>query len=176
MNPGKNGNLISIYKLADLLNCGYHVSTAASHFTWNWGKIAVNFAGNIISLKTFELVDYKINISDGAIREKQLDARINAKTIFAYGKVFGEKDGNYRLEVCHRVYGNIDSTGYVYFNSDYPYHGGWYYAVLINNRNEEHIKNGTLDLHDIILNSCTFDYENLGFKFYPIGFEKVSCR
>jgi hypothetical protein len=171
-----NGNLLNSFSLSDIYKCGYNISSSVSHFSWSWSDIKVNFTTNIISFKTYELVDFRINITAGKIIEKQLDRRINDSTIFVYGKVFGEKSGGFRIEVCHRVYGVIDSTGIAYFSSDYKYHGGWYYSVLINEGKEERIRDGLSDIHDIILNSCLFDFEKLGVNAKPIGFGNINCR
>jgi hypothetical protein len=157
-----NGELIKSLKLSDIYNCGYNITSSVSHFAWSWGDIEVNFNSNIISFKTYELIDYKIDIPKGKIIENKLDSRINENSIYVYGKVFGVKGGGFRIEVCHRVYGNIDSTGIVFFNSEYKYHGGWYYSVLINDGKEERIKNGLSDIHDLIFNTCAFELEKLG--------------
>jgi hypothetical protein len=169
-----NGNLLKSYSLSDIYNCGYNISSSVSHFNWSWNDIKVDFISNTLSFKTNELVDFKINISNGKILERRLDRRVNDSSIFVYGKVFGEKDGGFRMEVCHRVYGNIDTTGFVYFSSDYKYHGGWYYTILINEGKEVRIRDGLSDIHDIILNSCAFDAEKLGIR--PFGFKNINCR
>jgi hypothetical protein len=172
----KNGDLIKKYKLSDLLSCGYNISSSVSHFDWSWGEIEVKFLTNTIDFRTLELVDYKIDILNGEIISKKLDSKIQDSSIVAYGKVFEDKNGKYRLEVCHRVYGQIDSTGFVLFDSDYKYHGGWYYTVLINNGKEERLRQGLSDIHDLKYNSCVYEFEGLGKDFHPIGFGNINCN
>jgi hypothetical protein len=169
-----NGELIKSFKLSDIYNCGYNITSSVSHFDWIWGEVKVNFIDNTLKFKTFELVEFKINISNGDLLDRKLDRRINKESRFVYGDVFGEKNGGYRIEVCHRVYGNIDSSGIVYFSSDYKYHGGWSYSVLINDGKEVRITEDELDIHNIIFNYCAFEMEKLGIK--PLGLNDINCR
>jgi hypothetical protein len=169
-----NGNLLESYSLSDIYACGYNISSSVSHFDWIWNDIKADFINNILSFKTFELVQFKINISNGELLERKLDKRISERSQYVYGKVFGEKNGGYRIEVCHRVYGKIDSTGIVYFSSDFKYHGGWFYTVLINDGEEVRITEDQSDIHDIILNSCAFEAEKIGIK--PFGLNNINCR
>lgn len=169
-----NGNLLESYSLSEIYGCGYNISSSVSYFSWSFNDIKVDFSSNTLSFKTYELVNFSINISNGKLIERTLDKRINDNSVYVYGRVYGEKDGGYRIEVCHRVYGNIDTSGIVYFSSDFDYHGGWYYTVLINDGKEVRIRDGQFDIHDILLNSCTFEAEKMGIK--QLKFNNVNCR
>jgi len=172
----KQGELIKNYKLSDLLRCGFNISSSVGHFDWTWGKVKVKFLSKRIRFQTTELVDFEINIRNGKIIDKRRNSKITDNSILTYGKVFGEGNGKYRLNICHRVYGQVDSSGIVKFKSNYKFHGGWYYTVLINNGQETRIKKGGHDLHDLKLNSCTFDFERLGLKSEKIGFGNINCH
>ena len=172
----KQGELIKSYKLSDLLDCGFNISSSVGHFNWTWGKVKVRFASKRIDFQTTELVVYKINITNGKIMNRQRNSKITDDSILAYGEVFGEGNGTYRLETCHRVYGQVDSTGIVRFKSDYKFHGGWYYTLLIDNGQEIRIKQGLHDLHDLKLNFCIFEFEKLDIEPKQIGFGNINCH
>ncbi len=175
----KKGELIASYTLSNLLKCGYNVTSSVSHFSWAIGKIKVNFLTNSIRFKTNEFVDYRINVRNGKIEEAKVDEKIADDSILAYGKVFGN-NGNYRMEVCHRVYGEVPESGVITFTSDYDFHGGWYYSVLVNNGKEERIRESRVDLHDLIYNACTYELEKIskekGEEFRQFGFGNVNCK
>lgn len=164
INIYKQGNLIKSYKLSDFLSNRFNISSSVGHFTWTWGKIKVSFIRKQINFQTTELINYKINIKNGKIIDKQRNPNITDDSILVYGRVFGEGRGKYKLETCHRVYGKIDSSGIIKFKSNFKFHGGWYYTVLINKGQETRLKQGFNDLHDLKLNSCTFDFEKLGIE------------
>lgn len=172
----RRGKLIRNYKLSDLLKCGFNISSSVGHFDWTWGKVKVNFLSKRIDFQTSELVAYKINLRNGVIADKQLNTNITDNSLLVYGKVFGEGNGKYRLEICHRVYGKVDSSGIVRFKSDYKFHGGWYYTVLINDGQETRIRKGLNDLHDLKLNSCTFEFEKLEIEPKQVGFGNINCH
>jgi len=172
----KHGELIKSYKLTDLLDCGFNISSSVGHFNWTWGKIKVRFASKQINFQTTELVKYKINIKKGNIKQKQKNSNITDESVLVYGKVYRIGEGEYKLDVCHRVYGQVDSLGIVKFKSDYKFHGGWYYTVLINNGREKRTKKRLKDLHDLKLNSCTYDFERRGLKPKQFGFGNINCH
>ena len=154
------GNLIKSYKLSDVLSCGYNVSSSISHFEWMYGNINVDFPLGIINFRTFELVDFRIRISDGEVILRQLDERVRENSILVYGKVYKKRKYNI-MEVCHRVYGNVDVSGIIKFESDFKYikrrDGYYYYTVLINDGKE--VREENFELHEIILNACMFKHE-----------------
>lgn len=174
----KKGNLVKSYALGDLFKCGYNISSSVSHFGWTFGKIKVSFFTNLIKFQTLELVDYKISLRSGKMKHKQLDSNLNDSSILVYGKVFGTGQGNYRMEVCHKVYGAESYKDTVYFKSDYEFHGGWYYSVLINNGKEVRIRKNLLNLRDISYNSCISDWNRLNAdkSLEMIGFGNINCR
>ncbi|TKG89836.1 hypothetical protein EYV94_24770 [Puteibacter caeruleilacunae] len=172
----KHGELSKTYKLSDLMDCGFNISSSVGHFNWTWGKVKVRFVNKRIEFQTTELVSYKINIKNGKIEEKKINPNITDESILVYGQVFRDGKGKYRLETCHCVYGQIDASGIVQFNSHFEFHGGWYYTVLINNGQEVRIKRGFHDLHDLKLNSCTFEFEKLGIEPELMGFGDINCN
>lgn len=169
-----NGDLIKTFTLSDIYECGYNITSSVSHFKWIWNEVKVNFINNTLKFKTFEFVEYKVDISNGALLKRKLDKRINENSKYVYGKVFSETNGGYRIEVCHRVYGNIDTSGLAYFTSNFKFNDGWFYSVLINDGKEVRIREGDEDIHDLILNSCAFKARELGTK--PFGLNSINCR
>jgi hypothetical protein len=145
--------LIKEYKLSQLI-CKFNVETSTLGFRWLFNDKSFRLSKNILSLTTFELVTYNIDIINGEIISKKKSEKITTKSIYAYGKIKNIGSGIYELDICHLVYGKVENSKIRFkadkstlFQTDYS-------TVLVN---EGVLMKIDFDIHKIMLNACTFD-------------------
>lgn len=166
-----NGLLVKSIKYGDILDCGYNISSSASHFSWIFNEPKVLFKENQISLVTYELNEIVISITDGKM-VKSRNKFVDENSILTYGKIIEKKGVNYKLEICHKAFGS--ATNIVEFKSKKKFDKGWYYTILVNNKNEIDIQYERRNLNDVSLNTCLPEPQN--FKEDYIDFGKINCR
>lgn len=168
----ENGNLIKSLKLNDILNCGYNISSSVSHFRWTIEQPKISFATKTISFVTYELNEIRIDLTDGKIT-KTKNELVGENSLLVYGKIIKNNDGNYKFEVCHKVFGTLSSP-LIEFHSEKDFRPNSYFTVLIENGNEINVQFKKRNLNGIILNTCLTEPEK--FKEKYLGFGKINCH
>lgn len=168
----KNGILIKSIKLNEILDCGYNISSSVSHFNWTIGEPKVSFDKNKISFITYELNEIEININDGNIT-KSKNKLVKQNSILIYGQIIDKKNDIYKIEVCHKVFGNLTNP-IIQFNSDKEFRVNSYLTVLLENEEEVNIIYDKQNLNNIILNTCLIEPEK--YKDGYLGFGNINCH
>lgn len=168
----KSGNLIKSVKLNEILNCGYNITSSVSHFHWSINKPKVSFQNKKITFETFELNEIEINMTNGKIT-KSRNKLVSENSLLVYGKIIKKNGGNYKLEVCHKVFGTL-SNPIIEFHSEKEFRTNGYFTILIKNGNELNVQYKKRNLNDIVLNTCLTEPEK--FKGEYLGFGKINCH
>lgn len=168
----KNGSLIKSIKLNEILNCGYNISSSVSHFRWTIGHPNISFTTKNISLITYELNEIEIDLIDGKIT-KTRNKLVKENSLLVYGKIIKKIGNNYKLEVCHKVFGTL-SNPIIELKSEKEFRTNDYFTILIENGNEIDVQYKKQNLNGIILNTCLTEPEKFKEK-YP-GFGKIICH
>lgn len=165
------GKLVKQYFLKDLFKCGYNITFSASHFSWIFDKMTINFRKKTLKFQTQELVYFKINLSDGKLISVKKNELIKDNSLLVYGKIIKNGGDNYSMEVCHIVYGAVPSDGIIKFKSSKDFLNNFHQTVLITNG----ISTEYSDLNDIIFNSCLYENQKLNIKTTYL-FGKITCN
>jgi hypothetical protein len=151
----RNGVLTKKYLLGDLLKDTSNISSSASHFRWSAPDGRPRFENGKIDLTTYELTHYEFDFLTGKIISKSRDPLIGPNTVYVYGPVKKKTESQYEIEVCHRVYGRVPSTGVIHFEADhqtmrpYSFEPPEYLTVIINDGKCVAVK-------PFILNECNY--------------------
>jgi hypothetical protein len=171
----EKGKLVKSYGLSDIFQCGYNVTTSISHFSWLMEDAKLNYTTNKLSLNTLELKYFEFNLKNGDLIKARKNKKLKNNDILVYGNVIKQGNNLFRVDVCHRVYGEVPESGAITFRSKNKHfidHGA--YSVLIRNSDEVIVKG----LKEVVYNAGTYKVEleiMEGILKVP-GFEKVSCH
>lgn len=168
----KKGSLVKSIKLNEILNCGYNISSSVSHFSWTVGDPKISFAAKNISFQTYELNEIVIDLIDGKIT-KTRNKLVKENSLLVYGKIIKKNGKDYKLEVCHKVFGKLANTT-IEFHSEKTFGTNRYYTILIENGNEIDVEYKNLNLNNILLNACLTEPEKYKEKY--LGFGKINCH
>lgn len=168
----KKGSLVKSIKLNEILNCGYNISSSVSHFSWTIGDPKISFTAKNISFQTYELNEIVIDLIDGKITETK-NKLVKENSLLVYGKIIKKNGKDYKLEVCHKVFGTLTNTT-IEFHSEKTFGTNRYYTILIENGNEIDVQYKNLNLNNILLNTCLTEPEKYKEKY--LGFGKINCH
>ncbi|MFN7044694.1 MAG: hypothetical protein ACK4M1_05820 [Flavobacterium sp.] len=168
----KNGSLIKSIKLNEILNCGYNISSSVSHFSWTIEQPKISFTTKNISLVTYELNEIRIDLIDGKIT-KTKNKLVRENSLLVYGKIIKKNGKNYKLEICHKVFGTLSSP-IIEFYSEKEFRTNRYFSILIENGIEINVQYKKRNLNDIILNTCLTEPEKYKEKY--LGFGNINCH
>lgn len=168
----KKGNLVKSIKLNEILDCGYNISTSSSHFSWTILEPKVSFSSKKISIVTYELNEIVIDISDGKV-SKTRNKSVKDNSLLVYGKIIKKNDKNYKMEVCHKVFGVLSSS-IIEFYSEKELRQNGYLTILIEEGKEINIQYKKQNINEIILNTCLLEPEKYKEKY--LGFGKINCH
>jgi hypothetical protein len=168
----KNGSLVKSIKLNEILDCGYNISSSASHFKWTIGQPKISFTTKNISFVTYELNEIRIDLIDGKIIKTKNDL-VKENSLLVYGKIISKNGENYKIEVCHKVFGTLINS-IIDLYSEKEFRTKSYITVLIENGKEINIQYKNQNLNNIKLNTCLTEPEKYKDKY--IGFGKINCH